>query len=92
MTSYGLFKTINEGVTWTRLSPVEGTIYLAEDSGRHLYMVQSGLRESKDGGKNWEDITRSIDPKLYGGVNSITDPRFRPFYASTDSGVYRFGH
>ncbi len=90
-TEIGLVKTINEGITWQKLSQTTGRIYPVDDFGRHVFMLSGRLLESRDGGRNFEDITRSIDPNLgrYSYVQAITDPGFRPVYAVTDLGMYR---
>jgi hypothetical protein len=90
VTSRGIVRTINEGVTWQVLSYGQGKIYPVDSTGRHLYLIDFNLMESTDGARNWENITTSIPGLVrYSRVDAMTDPASRPLYLSTDRGVYR---
>jgi hypothetical protein len=90
VTDSGIIKTKNAGLTWEKLSPNQGTIYVADNAGRHLFLINSRLKESIDGGRNWTDITSSIDPGSHiAPILSMTDPRYRPLFIATGLGVYR---
>lgn len=88
------YKTMNQGITWKLLTDGVGKIYVADDTGQHLYGINDRLWESLDGGQNWDSISASIDPRLgpryYGSdITAMTDPRVRPLYVATSLGMFR---
>jgi hypothetical protein len=43
-----LYESVNQGVTWRKLSEGGGTIYVADARGQHLYRITLALLESTD--------------------------------------------
>lgn len=92
VTEKGLYKSVNQGVTWQKLSEKSGDVYVADENGRHLFMNTDNLLESTDGGKNWLNVSSALDSHLASGsayVIAMTDPRFRPLYLATSVGMFR---
>jgi hypothetical protein len=90
-----LYESVNQGVTWRKLSEGGGTIYVADARGQHLYRITLALLESTDSGFTWDPISASIHPWLassnYNSIRDMTDPRYRPLYVATALGIFRAG-
>lgn len=98
-----IYKSTNEGRTWTRLkghglptTPM-GRIGLAADSGRVFAIVSSaghgdaaGLYRSDNGGQNWRRITK--DPRIVGNgyfSHVWIDPQNRNIVFVAQTSLYR---
>ena len=89
----GLFKTMNQGVTWQYLSTAVGILYVADNEGNHLFLLDRQFLESTDGGNTWIPISASVDPALAPNSDeyfyAMSDPRRRPWYLATSIGMFR---
>lgn len=100
-TNAAIYKTSNQGVTWKLWAEAAGKIYMADDQGRHFFLIgtqkpyyRTGLLfESFDGGQSWDPKSATVDPRLApnqsGYIGAMTDPRFRPLHLATTVGMFR---
>lgn len=102
VTGGGLYKSVNQGVSWKQISTQRGAISVADDKGQHLFLIRKDyseegfLFESFDGGQSWDPKSATVDPLLapnHGGyISALTDPRFRPLYLASSRGMFRADH
>lgn len=92
-----IIKSTNGGQTWANLKKVNGPVisiaFDAADSSHIFFGVfQKGVFETKDGGKNIDDITKNIN--TVGNTSNVytlvADPNISGVvYAGTDKGIFR---
>ena len=94
-TTQGVFKTLDKGEVWSRLTADLGELYVSSlvlepGNGQHVYMGTSkGIFQSPDGGKTWNATNEGLDNL---NIRAITrDPRdSRVLYVGTNgSGLFR---
>lgn len=92
-----IIKTTDGGITWTNVKKAEGpviSIVFDSSSDRHVFFAifESGLLETKDGGKVIENISHNIDTKSNTtSVYSLAgDPSSAGVvYVGTGSGIFK---
>ncbi len=94
-TTQGLFKTLNKGEAWSKLTMDLGDHYVSSlvlDPGnvRHLYMGTSkGIFQSRDGGQTWNATNTGLD-NLNIRVIAMDPHNARVLYAGTNGrGLFR---
>jgi uncharacterized protein (TIGR03437 family) len=99
-TSNALFRSIDQGSTWSPLSQVAASVtvrFLIVDSSNSntLYAATDvqGVLKSTDGGLTWNAINTGIAPSADGTISAThiwTDPKFpQVLFAATNDGVVR---
>lgn len=89
LSSGNVYRTVNSGNTWEKLSHVNGfakRILAADNLGMHFFLLTGKLYESLDGGKTWKNVSNEIAGAP--AVNDMTDPRIQPIYLATNRGVF----
>src|SRR5262249_14619470 len=99
--SLGVFKSTDEGATWEKLPGVSdyctttcgynSVIAVDPRDANVVFLGGVILRRSRDGGRTWEDLTRSTGTVfLPNGQHALAFPTDRStMYAGNDGGVYR---
>ena len=82
--SYGVFKTVNHGVTWTRISEVQ-TFDVLRQRGRWVEDTIQGVKVVADSGADEID-TSPVSPNALIGVAASSD---LDALACSENGVYR---
>jgi cysteine-rich repeat protein len=93
----GLFKTMDEGVTWQRMDAglTDVAQVLAIDPGTpdvvYAGTLSSGVFKTTDGGATWNPMNRGLEGLEPGYVSALAiDPtRTGTVYAGTNEGVFR---
>jgi photosystem II stability/assembly factor-like uncharacterized protein len=91
-TASGIYKTIDGGQIWHRISQlVAPGLYPTDRDAHHVFSLGDRFYESNDGGRTWNDISREVDPALKPGdltFTGITNPLLLPWFISTRLGLY----
>jgi photosystem II stability/assembly factor-like uncharacterized protein len=84
-----LFRTTNHGKSWSKVRNIypADKLFVADSTGKHLYLVGEVFLESTDGGQKWRDLTPEFKYPFI-RVLDMTDPRITPIYLATDHGIY----
>ena len=86
----GVFRSTNDGLDWTNLSNITGTISLELNSEGHIFVgtAGSGVYRSTDSGSSWLAINTGIPT---GGrvISAILANQNGDLFVGTNDGIYR---
>ena len=72
-TSWGIYKSINGGVIWTKVAGYGNTFVMAVDSSntQTIYAGGIGIHRSEDGGATWTDFNYGLNPGVVWAILPI---------------------
>jgi len=85
---HGIFKSQNNGSTWTALAPITGSsnIYSVAKAGNHLFAGTAGIGvyKSGDDGTTWAEVNEGLTSKT---IHMLT-PVGNNLFAATSNGLF----